>query len=99
MLMVTSASESPSTLNPTITLQEDCVTQETTVHWVSKTNVLEVLTRPSRDLLHAFPAHLVTTVTILLVRLSPDSVPPGTTALKGLLFLPLVLLELTPSPS
>ena len=97
--MVTSASESPSTLNPTITSQEDCVTQETTAHWVSKTNVLEVLTRPSRDWLHASLAHLVTTVTILLVRPSLDSVPPGTTALKDLLFLQLVLPEPTPSPS
>ena len=98
-LMATSASESQFTPSPTIILQEDCVTQETTANWVLKQNVLEVNMHPSRVLLSASLAHLATTVMILLERLSLDFVLPGTSALRDLLFLLLVLLELTPSPS
>ena len=98
-LMATSASESQFTPSPTITLQEDCVTQETTANWVLKQNVLEVNMHPSRVLLSASLAHLATTVMILLERLSLDFVLPGTSALRDLLFLLLVLLELTLSPS
>jgi hypothetical protein len=98
-LMATSASESQFTPSPTIILQEDCVTQETTANWVLKQNVLGVNMHPSRVLLSASLAHLATTVMILLERLSLDFVLPGTSALRDLLFLLLVLLELTPSPS
>lgn len=66
--MVMSASESPSSLSPTITLLEDSVTLEATVLMDLKLNALEVNILPLKVCMNASLALLVITVTILLVQ-------------------------------
>ena len=99
MLTDTCASVKPVTPSLKIILQEDCVTQEASVNWVSRLSVCLVNTPPSEVWLSASPVLLAGTVTILWERPSPSSALLTTSALKDQLCLLTVLLEPTLNPS